>query len=80
MLCFGIDLLTVVCADVFCYFLFLFGTSFDGLMSFWFPATRQINIVVAIMKPSLFCSDFYKLSKYSLTTSGYTDARIFFML
>ena len=24
-----------------------FGTSFDGLMSFWFPAIRQINIVVA---------------------------------
>ena len=49
MLCFGLDLLTVVCADVFCIpdiyviycsnFLFLFGTGFDGLISFWFPAT-----------------------------------------
>ena len=49
MLCFGLDLLTVVCADIFCipdiYFIiivtfyFFFGTSYDGLMSFCFPAT-----------------------------------------
>jgi len=49
-------------ADVFCIpdiyviivliFYFFFGTSFDGLTSFWFPVTLQINIVVVVV-PSI---------------------------